>query len=91
MSAVQQPLSASAFGERMATPAWKALPSWYLVATDDQAIPPDAERAFAQRMRATTEEVKSSHVIKVSHDDRVTSLIEKAAQAVPVTGKPRTK
>ncbi len=91
MYAVQQPLPLSAYGEKMGTPAWKTLPSWSLVPTEDQVIPPDAERAFAQRMRATTEEVKSSHVVMVSHPDRVTSLIEKAVQAVPVTGKPRTK
>ncbi len=91
MYAVQQPLPMSAFGERMGTPAWKSLPSWYLVAKEDQVIPPDGERAFAQRMGAITEEVQSSHVIMVSHPDRVTSLIEKAVQAVPVTGKSRTK
>jgi pimeloyl-ACP methyl ester carboxylesterase len=41
MYAVQQPLAASAFGEVMGVPAWKTLPSWYLVAADDQALPPD--------------------------------------------------
>ncbi len=91
MYAVQQPLPLSAFGERMGTPAWKTLPSWYLVATEDQVIPPDAERSFAQRMHAFTEEVKSSHVIMVSYPDRVTDVLEKAMQAVPVTGKPRSK
>jgi pimeloyl-ACP methyl ester carboxylesterase len=54
MFAVQQPLAAGAFNDVMDTPAWRSLPSWYLVATDDQAIPPDAERLFAQRMGATT-------------------------------------
>ncbi len=39
MYAVQQPLAVSAFNDIMGTPAWKALPSWYLVATEDQAIP----------------------------------------------------
>ena len=46
----------SAFNDVMGTPAWKSLPSWYLVATDDEAIPPDAERQFAARMGATTVE-----------------------------------
>src|SRR5260221_12176071 len=82
MYAVQQPLAAAAFGEKMGTPAWKSLPSWYLVATNDQAIPPDAERMFAKRMGATTVEVPSSHVAMVSHPDEVTKLIETAAQAV---------
>jgi len=83
MYAVQQPISLSALGETMAVPAWKALPTWYMVATQDQAIPPDAERLFAQRMRATTVEIQSSHVPMVSHPDKVTDLIQKAALAVP--------
>src|SRR3954471_14055703 len=40
MYAVQQPLAASAFGQVMGVPAWKSLPSWYLVAELDEAIPP---------------------------------------------------
>jgi pimeloyl-ACP methyl ester carboxylesterase len=82
MYAVQQPLHVSALGDVMGTPAWKTLPSWYMVATNDQAIPPDAERFFAQRMGATTVEIESSHVAMVSHANAVTKLIEKAAQAV---------
>src|SRR5712692_8807154 len=81
MYAVQQALAASAFQDVMGIPAWKSLPSWYLVAADDQAIPPDAERQFAKRMGATTVEVPSSHVAMVSHPDEVAQLIETAAQA----------
>ena len=80
--AVQQPLAGSAFTDVMAVPAWKSLPSWYLVATDDQAIPPAAERQFAGRMGATTVEVPSSHVAMVSHPDEVVELIGKAAGTV---------
>jgi pimeloyl-ACP methyl ester carboxylesterase len=82
MYAVQQPLAGSAFTDVMAVPAWKSLPSWYLVATDDQAIPPAAERQFAGRMGATTVEVPSSHVAMVSHPDEVVELIGKAAGTV---------
>src|SRR6267142_2453204 len=67
MHAVQQPISMSAFEDVMGQPAWKSHPSWYLVATNDEAIPPDAERQFAQRMGATTLEVVSSHLAMVSH------------------------
>lgn len=91
MYAVQQPIPLSAYGEKMGPPAWRNLPTWFLVAQDDQVIPPDGERAFAKRMGAATEEVKSSHVIMVSHPDRVAGLIEKATQVVPVTGKSRAK
>ena len=84
MYAVQQPLSWSALGDVMGVPAWKALPSWFLVADGDQTIPPDAERLFARRMEATTVEVKTNHVAMVSHPDDVLKLIETAAQAVLV-------
>jgi pimeloyl-ACP methyl ester carboxylesterase len=84
MYAVQQALAASAFEDVMGVPAWKSLPSWYLVAADDQAIPPAAERQFAKRMGATTVEVPSSHVAMVSHPGEVVELIETAAAAVLV-------
>ena len=85
MYAVQQPLATSAFGEVMGVPAWKSLPSWYLVAADDQALPPDAERQFAARMGATTVEIPSSHVAMVSHPGDVAQLIKTAAEASPAT------
>jgi len=81
MHATQQPLAGSAFTDMMGAPAWRSLPTWYLVATDDQAIPPDAERQFASRMGATTVEVASSHVAMVSHPDETTQLIKAAAEA----------
>jgi len=80
MYAVQQALAASAFQDVMGVPAWKSLPTWYMVAADDQALPPDAERQFARRMGATTVEVPSSHVAMVSHPDDVVKLIETATQ-----------
>jgi pimeloyl-ACP methyl ester carboxylesterase len=85
MYAVQQPLSATAFNEVMGVPAWKSLPSWYMVATKDEAIPPDVERLFAKRMGATTVEVSSSHVAMVSHPDEVAKLIEEATRKTQVS------
>jgi pimeloyl-ACP methyl ester carboxylesterase len=82
MYAVQQPIASSAFTDVMAAPAWRSLPCWYLVAQNDEAIPPDAERMFASRMGATTVEIPSSHVAMVSHPDEVAELIEKAAASV---------
>jgi len=82
---VQQPLHTNALGDVMGAPAWRSLPSWYLVAEDDEAIPPDAERQFARRMGATTVEVASSHVPMVSHPGDVVGLIETAAAGVPAT------
>jgi pimeloyl-ACP methyl ester carboxylesterase len=85
MYAVQQALAAAAFEDVMGVPAWKSLPSWYLVAADDQAIPPAAERQFAARMGAIAVEAPSSHVPMVSHPGAVVELIETAAAAVLVT------
>jgi pimeloyl-ACP methyl ester carboxylesterase len=85
MYAVQQALALSAFEDVMGVPAWKSLPSWYLVAENDEAIPPDAERQFAQRMGATTVEIPASHVAMVSHPAEVAELIEKAAASVGAT------
>ena len=82
LHAVQQPLSTSTFEDVMGVPAWKSHPSWFLVAENDQAIPPDAERQFAKRMGATTVEVATGHLAMVSHPDDVTRLIKTAAEAV---------
>jgi pimeloyl-ACP methyl ester carboxylesterase len=79
--AVQQALAVSVFTDRMRTPAWKSLPSWYLVAQNDEAISPETQRRFAARMGATTVELSSSHLAMVSHPHEVSELIELAAAA----------
>src|ERR687887_775036 len=75
MFAVQQPLHWSALDEVMGVPAWRSLPSWFMVAHGDQAIPPEAQRQFAARMGATTVEVSTNHVAMVSHPDEVLQLV----------------
>ena len=93
MYTAQQPLTISAFDDAMGTPAWKSLPSWYLVAEHDEVIPPDAERQFAQRMGADTTEVASGHVAMVSHPEetyeRIVTAAKKAA-AAPAQAQRRT-
>jgi pimeloyl-ACP methyl ester carboxylesterase len=79
--AVQQPLSLTALGDAMTVPAWKSLPCWYLIAQDDQALPPDVQRLFANRMGATTAEVPSGHLAMVSHPTDVVKLAVTAATA----------
>jgi pimeloyl-ACP methyl ester carboxylesterase len=86
LHAVQQPISMSAFEDVMATPAWKLHPTWYMVAANDEAIPPDAERQFAARMGATTVEADSGHLAMVSHASEVVALIEAAVSATASAG-----
>jgi pimeloyl-ACP methyl ester carboxylesterase len=88
MAAVQKPIAASELMSERAfgVPAWKSLPSWFLVTEQDQMIQPDAQRAFAKRMGATVVSLAASHAAMVSHPDEVAALIMKAAQA----GRPKT-
>jgi pimeloyl-ACP methyl ester carboxylesterase len=79
--AVQQPLSTSVLSAVVSVPGWKSLPSWYMITQDDQALPPDAQRLFANRMGATTVEVPSGHLAMVSHPAEVAKVTETAAEA----------
>ena len=63
-------------------PAWKTIPSWYLVATQDKAIPPATQRFMAERAGATVDEVRASHVPMISKPDATTRLILDAANAI---------
>jgi len=75
MAVTQRPGTLSSLTTPSGVPAWKTLPSWYLVASSDRVIPPAAERIMASRAGATTVEVDSSHVAMISHPDEVTELI----------------
>lgn len=76
----QIPVSASVFGATIATPAWKSKKSWYVVAQEDQTIPPDGERFMAKRMNATVTEIKASHLVFMSKPQAVADVIEAAAK-----------
>lgn len=75
----QIPVSASVFGATIPNPAWKTKPTWYIVATEDQTIPPDGERFMAQRAGAKVTEIKASHLVFMSQPKPVVDVIETAA------------
>ena len=79
--ATQKPVHNSVFGASIGAPAWKTIPSWYLVSRQDKALNPDLERFYAKRMHAHTSEINASHVAFISHPDVVARLIEQAATA----------
>ena len=79
MAATQRPGALAALLTPSGPPAWEEIPSWYLVAKQDRIIPPEAERAMAERAGSTTVEIDSSHVAMMSHPGAVVSLIRKAA------------
>jgi pimeloyl-ACP methyl ester carboxylesterase len=84
MADSQVPWGVEALGGSVTVPAWKAKPSWYLVAADDRMIPPQAQRAMAARAGATVMETPGSHSVYVSRPEAVVGLIQKAAQGVTV-------
>lgn len=87
MADAQVPWGVAALDGTVTDPAWKQKPSWYLVATDDRMIPPEAQRAMSKRAGATVTEVAGSHSIYVSNPEAVAELIRKAAQGIATPSK----
>ena len=85
MADSQVPWGLEALNGAVTAPAWKTKPSWYLVATDDGMIPPDAQRAMSKRAGSTVNEVKGSHAVYVSQPKAVAAMIATAANAVALT------
>jgi pimeloyl-ACP methyl ester carboxylesterase len=81
MADSQVPWGVGALEGAVSEPAWRTKPSWYLVATDDRMIPPDAQRFMSKRAGAIVVESAGSHAIYVSRPEDVASIIKKAAQA----------
>ena len=82
MQATQRPFSVAAFTEPSGEPAWKTVPSWYLIATNDHAIPPKTQRFMADRAGSKVSKVAASHVPMQSQPEATTRLILQAAHSV---------
>jgi pimeloyl-ACP methyl ester carboxylesterase len=80
MWAGQRPADLRALGEPSGIPAWKSIPTWYLVARDDRVLPPAAQRFMAQRAGARVREVGASHVAMISQPAAAAGLITLAAR-----------
>jgi pimeloyl-ACP methyl ester carboxylesterase len=82
LAASQRPLTVSAAAEPSGPPAWETLPSWYLVGTRDNVLPPAQQRAMAERAGSTTVAVKAGHLSMLSRPGAVTDLIVAAARSL---------
>jgi pimeloyl-ACP methyl ester carboxylesterase len=82
MANSQVPWGLEALAGTVTEPAWRAKPSWYLVATDDHMIPPPAQQAMAERAGASISSSPGSHSVYVSQPQAVVDLIKQAAAAV---------
>ncbi len=81
IAATQGPVRLSAFGEPITFAAWTKKPSWYVVASKDQMIHPDAQRALAKKIGARTVVLPTSHVPMLSEPQQVADVIIEAAKA----------
>ena len=80
LAASQAPLGLAAVGTKLTTAAWRVKPSYYIVASKDQMIPPTDERSYAVKAKAVQKfEINSSHAVYLSHPDEVAKVIEQAA------------
>jgi pimeloyl-ACP methyl ester carboxylesterase len=84
MALSQRPAALSTLGEPSGPPAWKTIPSWYLVPTRDHAIGTDVLLAMAKRIhpRKIVEVKGASHVVMISRPKITTKLIVTAARSV---------
>src|SRR5882757_5348172 len=87
MADSQVPWAVQALAGAVTTPAWRAKPSFYLVASSDKMIPPPAQRSMAKRAGATVVETEGSHAVYVSKPDAIASFIEQAAASTAVASK----
>ncbi len=80
--ATQGPISASALGAPVTTPAWRDKPSWFIIASRDRTIAPQLEELEAKRMNAVTTTADSCHVVMLSKPDVVTDVIVRASHSL---------
>lgn len=81
LAATQSPITSTALGDASGEPAWKTIPSWYLVSDDDHLIPPAAERFMATRAHSHIVEANTPHAAQVTNPGIVVNLIERAVAA----------
>ncbi len=89
LAATQRPAQFALFNHTFGEPAWKTIPSWFLVAKKDRTVPPDLERMFAARMKATTREFDTSHVPFLSQPGEFVKFVVEAAESVAATAGSR--
>jgi pimeloyl-ACP methyl ester carboxylesterase len=65
--ATQRPITLSANTTPSGVPAWKTIPSWVVIGTEDLTIPAATQRSMAERAGSKITEVAGSHVSMISN------------------------
>jgi pimeloyl-ACP methyl ester carboxylesterase len=80
LAATQGPAVYSALTAPSGTPAWKTIPSWYVLGTIDKAIPPAIQLFMANRIHAHITRVKAGHLSMVADPGVIAKVITAAAK-----------
>jgi pimeloyl-ACP methyl ester carboxylesterase len=81
MAATQRPAFTNQVVEQSGPPAWKTIPSWSLIGTEDHVVPLDRQEFMSTRAHAAIEEVNAGHLSLISRPEAVTKVIEDAVAA----------
>ena len=82
IAASQRPITLGANTAGTEATAWKTIPSWTVIGTEDRIIPPATQRRMAERAGSTITEVAGSHVSMVSHPEAALAAILAAAATI---------
>ncbi|GHH77843.1 alpha/beta hydrolase [Streptomyces sulfonofaciens] len=80
LAAGQRPIAASVLNQPSGEPAWKTIPSWALIGTEDRVLPPAEQKVMTERAGSRTVRVKAPHLSMVSDPEAVTGVVVRAVQ-----------
>ncbi|MDP9840990.1 alpha/beta fold hydrolase [Streptosporangium lutulentum] len=83
MAAAQRPVTLSALTAESGAPAWKSLPSFYLLGTQDHIVPVALQSAMAKNAGAKITRVKAGHLPMITNPHTVEALIVEADRSTP--------
>ena len=81
LAATQRPIALGAFTAPSGPPAWENIPSWAVIGTDDQVIPPAELTFMAQRAHSQITHVKAGHLSMIRRPWAVANVINQAVRS----------
>ncbi|MCM2397329.1 alpha/beta hydrolase [Rhizobium sp. S95] len=82
LAAIQPPLGAATFSDKVCKAAWIGRKNWYVISTEDRAVSVELQRELARKLNARTTELKASHMSLLSQPEAVASVILEAVASV---------
>ena len=80
LAATQRPIASNALTETSTAPAWKTIPSWDVIGTEDQILPPALQEAMAKTAGSHITDIKAGHLSGlIEHPAAIADVILTAA------------